>query len=154
MSRAAETSPERVTVKAPREAVWSLLEDPEALRRILPGCESLRTIGPGQYEAVLVTRVRFVRIRADVTATFLDAERPSHIRLVLHGRPRNFGGEFEASIPLDFEGTGETTEVSYHVDVTASGAPAAFGLPVLRDALRSQVGGLVRNVERELASRG
>ncbi|MET0295467.1 MAG: SRPBCC domain-containing protein, partial [Phenylobacterium sp.] len=32
-------------IPAPRERVWAALNDPEVLRRCIPGCESLERVG-------------------------------------------------------------------------------------------------------------
>ena len=146
---------ETVTVAGLPEAVWSVIEDPAALGRVLPGCESIAADGPGRFRAVLASRVGFMTLRADVTATFHDADAPRHLRLELDGRPRGLAGSFRVSVPFDIEPTGDGgSRVSYSVELSVTGRLAAFGAPILRDSMRRQVAELVRNVERELATRG
>lgn len=146
---------ETVTIAGPPEAVWSVIEDPAALGRVLPGCESINTEGPGRFRAVLASKVQFMTLRADVTATFNDADPPRHLRLELEGRPRGLAGSFRVSVPFDIEPTGDGgSRVTYSVDLSVTGRLAAFGVPLLRETMRRQVAELVRNVERELATRG
>ncbi len=145
--------PERTRVAAPRERLWAVFVDPDALARVLPGCESLEADGVGSYRAVLATRLQFLTLRADVTATLRDPEPPRALTLVLDGRPRGLAGTFSATIPIGLEPFGDDqTEVSYEVDLTVTGRLAAFGTPILRDTLRRQVRELVANVERLLAT--
>lgn len=145
---------DRARIRGTREEVWAIIEDPAALARVLPGAESLVATGPGTFRGVLATRIQFLTIRADVDASFHDADRPRHLRLLLAGRPRGLAGSFTASVPFDLvalDGAEPATEVRYAIDLTMTGRLATFGMPLLRDTLRRQVLELVTNVDRELA---
>jgi carbon monoxide dehydrogenase subunit G len=140
-----------VTLRAPSARVWALLFDVDALRRILPGCESLRATGEKTFDGVLAAKIGFVTVRAQVTARLLDLEHEGHVRLELTGRPLGLAGGFVASIPVDLAATeGGGTRVDYSATLQLTGRLAVFGAPLLRDALRRQVAELVRNLEREL----
>ncbi len=145
-------------VQGSPEAVWSIIEDPEALARVLPGAESIVGEGPGRFRGVLASRIQFLTVRADVVATFHDADPPHHLRLVLEGRPRGLAGSFTVSVPFDLApragaNGGATTVIRYAVDLRVTGRLATFGAPLLRDTMRRQIATLVANVDRELAAR-
>ena len=143
-----------VTVAGTPEAIWAILDDPEALGRVLPGCESIVREAADRFRAVLASRARFMTVRADVVATYLDADPPRHLRLDFEGRPRGLGGSFRASVPFDLIPLGDgRTEVRYSVEASAEGALAALGGGLIGDALKGQVDELVRKLERELAGR-
>ncbi len=147
---------DRATIHGSPEAIWSIIEDPAALARVLPGAESVVATGPSTFRGVLATRIQFLTVRADIDASFHDADRPRHLRLQLDGRPRGLAGSFSASIPFDLapiDGPVPVTEVRYAIDLTVTGRLATFGAPLLRDTLRRQVATLVANVDRELAAR-
>jgi carbon monoxide dehydrogenase subunit G len=142
-----------VEVGASPERIWAMLDDPEALARILPGCESIVREAPDRFAAVIASKVRFMTIRSDVVATLLEADRPRHVRLQLEGRPRGLGGSFHVSIPFDIEALGPNrSRVAYSVSLDLSGSLAAFGGAALAEPLRAQIGELVRNAEREIGS--
>ena len=144
---------ERVHVAAARERIWPVFGDADALRRVLPGCESLDQTAPGTFVGVLATKLQFLTIRADVTARILDPEPQDRLRLELDGRPRGLAGGFRAEIPIELEPDGDGTTIAYRVDLTTSGRLASFGAPILRDSFRRQVATLVANLDRELADR-
>ena len=52
------------TLPAARPAVWALLNDPEALKNCIPGCESLEKTGDNGFAAVVKTKI------GPVSATF------------------------------------------------------------------------------------
>jgi 2-furoyl-CoA dehydrogenase large subunit len=140
------------TISASPEAIWAILHDPAALARVLPGVESLEPDGPDRFRGVLVAKAGFFKVRAEVTASLLDADPPRHVRLELAGKVRGIGGEFVASVPIDLAPIEDgRTRVDYTVDVQLSGQLARMGGSRIGDGLRSQVDDLIRNVEREAA---
>lgn len=141
---------EEVSVAAERERIWPLFEDAVALARVLPGCERLEPAGPATYRGVLATKLQFLTIRADVTASLTSVRPPDHLQLELDGRPRGLTGGFRAIIPIDLVADGSGTRIRYRLELTTSGRLASFGAPLLRDSFRRQVATLVENLEREL----
>ena len=142
---------EVVTVRAPRDRIWPVFADAGLLARVLPGCEHLEAAGDGVFRGVLATKLQFLTLRADVTATLADVEPPDRLRLELDGRPRGLAGGFRAAIPIELSDAASTTRVHYRLDLTTSGRLATFGAPLLRDTFRKQVATLVANLERVLA---
>jgi carbon monoxide dehydrogenase subunit G len=148
----AEPTRGTATISASPATIWTILHDPAALARILPGVESLEADGPDQFRGVIAAKTGFFTIRADVTVALLDADPPRHVRLELTGRVRSIGGEFVASVPLDLTPIDDgKTRVDYTVDVQLSGQLERMGGSRIGDGLRSQVADLIRNVEREAA---
>jgi carbon monoxide dehydrogenase subunit G len=134
------------------DAVWRVIDDPDALRRVLPGCESLAADDDGGLRGVLAAKIQFLSVRADVTARLDDADPPRHVVVRLEGRPQMLAGSFSAVIPVELEATAEGgTRLSYAVDLSVTGRLAAFGLPLLRQTMRDQVARLVANLGTELA---
>ena len=50
-----------VTIPAPAEAVWLALNNPDTLRRCIPGCEEVRQISPTEMHARVALRMGPVR---------------------------------------------------------------------------------------------
>ncbi|GEM_PF-2141022 len=145
---------DRVEVAAGPEAIWAILDDPVALGRVLPGCESIVRDGPDRFSAVIASKVQFMTVRSDVVASLLDADPPRHLRLVLDGRPRGLGGSFRLDVPFDIAPLADgRSAVSYQVGLELGGSLVGFGSAMLTDTLRGQIGELVRNLDSELATR-
>jgi 2-furoyl-CoA dehydrogenase large subunit len=152
-AEASEPIRDTATISASPEAIWAILHDPAALARVLPGVESLEPDGPDRFRGVLVAKAGFFKIRADVTASLLDADPPRHVRLELAGRVRGIGGEYVASVPLDLTPIDDgRTRVDYTIGVELTGALARMGGSKIADGLPSLVDDLIRNVEREAAA--
>jgi len=153
----AETYTDEVTIRATPVEVWAFLDDPEALGRVLPGCERIERTRPGVYALVLAIRLPLMTVRADAIATLEDPEPPSRVRLTIEGSPPGFTGTFRVSVPFELEGTeppegGTLTRVRYGVEVELTGSIAMFGTAPVHDAMGRQVAELAANVEREIAT--
>jgi carbon monoxide dehydrogenase subunit G len=144
---------DEVVVAAPRERLWALIDDVDALKRILPGCEALTEEAPGRYAAVMRTKLSFMTLRVTGTATLADLRPPDHMRLEITGRPLGLVGSFTVSVPIDaFETDAGGTRGAYGVDLQLSGRLAAFGAPILRAQVKRQVREMIANLERELGT--
>ena len=141
---------EVVVVAVERARIWPVFGDATLLGRVLPGCEGLAAAGPGRFHGVLATKLQFLTIRADVTASLADLRPPDHLQLELEGRPRGLAGGFRAIIPIDLDDAPGGTRIRYRLELTTTGRLASFGAPLMRDSFRRQVATLVANLEREL----
>ena len=143
---------ETVVVRVPRGRIWDAFGDGDLLAQVLPGCETLTATGDGTFRGVLATKLNFLTLRADVTATLADREPPDRLRLELDGKPRGLAGGFRAVIPIDLAEELDGTRIHYTVDLATSGRLATFGAPIMRDSFRKQVATLIANLERVLGS--
>jgi 2-furoyl-CoA dehydrogenase large subunit len=141
---------EQVVVAVDRARIWPVFGDATMLGRVLPGCEQLEAAAPGTFRGVLATKLQFLTIRADVTASLVDLRPPDHLQLELDGRPRGLAGGFRAIIPIDLADDPGGTRIHYRLELTTTGRLASFGAPLMRDSFRRQVATLVANLEREL----
>lgn len=143
-----------VRIHGTAEEVWAFLWDADALARVLPGCESLRTEAPGRYAAVLRYPTPLLTVRADTEAELVDPVAPRSVMLVLDGRARGLGGTFHVEIPIVLSeekgAEGTLTRVEYQVRVQATGTIASFGIGMLHDAIAGQVRGLAADIEDEI----
>ena len=153
----AATYTDEVTIHATQAQVWAFLDDPDALGRVLPGCERIERSRPGAFALVLIMQLAFLSVRADATATLEDAEPPRRVRLTIDGSPRDIGVSFRVSVPFELEGTesrkgSPLTRVRYGVEVELTGSVAMFGTGSVHDAMRRKVVELAANVDREVAA--
>ena len=69
-------------IAADRDVVWNALNDPEVLRKCIPGCESLERITENAFEASVTAVVGPVRARFDTSLSLEDLCPPESYRLV------------------------------------------------------------------------
>ncbi|HEX5460241.1 MAG TPA: carbon monoxide dehydrogenase subunit G [Steroidobacteraceae bacterium] len=115
------------TLPADRATVWSLLNDPEVLRRCVPGCESLVAAGENAYDAAMTAAVGPVRARFRGKLSLVDIEAPARYRLLFDGQSSQAGfARGEALIELK-ELSPAQTKLSYSAKSQVGGKLAQIG---------------------------
>lgn len=109
----------------PPEQAYALLQDPEALERAIPGCESLEKTGDNEY------RMKMKMVLAAISGNF-----EGNVRLSEQTPPSGFRMDVDGSGKIGFvKGSGVLTItpengeslVSYDGDVQVGGTIAAVG---------------------------
>ncbi|MGH2464202.1 MAG: CoxG family protein [Candidatus Limnocylindrales bacterium] len=142
-----------VEIATSPEATWPVIQDPAALGRALPDCESIKPDGSGGLDVVVAVKQMFMTVRIDLHVTYHDLDAPHHLRLDLDGAPRGIGGTLHLSVPIEMTPTPGGSHVDYRGTLALDGMLTSFRKQVL-EGLRTQVDHLVRNIEREAAAQG
>jgi carbon monoxide dehydrogenase subunit G len=66
------------TFKAPRQKVWDVLLDPKIMAQCIPGCESLKGVGPDQYIATMKVGVAAVKGTYKGKVSIREKQAPAH----------------------------------------------------------------------------
>jgi hypothetical protein len=118
------------TLHAPPPQVWTALNDPAVLTRIIPGCEHLEAAGPASYRLTITAGVASIQGTYTTEVSLTDRQEPTSCRLALNavGAP----GTLTASVLVLLVPSGNgSTEVTYAADATPDGMIAAVGQRLL-----------------------
>jgi carbon monoxide dehydrogenase subunit G len=113
-------------IPAAPEAVWKGLNDPEVLRRSIPGCQAMEQTGEREFTATVVARV------GPVSATFkgkveLDDLNPP-VSYTLRGRGQGGPAGFaKGAARITLAPEGEGTRLTYVADADIGGKLASVG---------------------------
>lgn len=102
---------------APRERVWALLMDIDAIASCVPGCEGLEPAGPDTYRARLVATVAAISGSYDGTVAMIDKVAPESYRLIIKGEGRHGFVSGESRVALRQDGTGTIVDVTGTMEV-------------------------------------
>ena len=111
--------------------LWRLLNDPEVLAKIIPGCNTVRLVGIDRYEMGLKLQVGSVSGEYIGSVGIFDKQEPLHYLLVVEGQGSI--GFMKGSAAFDLEHQGE-------------------GASLLRYAGSAEVGGVVAGVGQRVLS--
>lgn len=138
------------TVPAPRERVWELLHDPDALQRMVPGCQSLEVETPTRFSATLAVGVGPIRGRFSGSVEIEDVAVPESYKMTLSGQgPTGFvSGEGKINLTED----GDDTLVEVEADAQVGGTLAQIGSRMIQTAVRMLMGQFFDALSREAAA--
>ena len=136
------------TFAAPRERVWNLLLDPEALRGALPGVKEFKKSGDDEYEATMSIGVGAVKGTYTGKIQVRDQEPTSHYRLIVEGNGRPGFLKGDGLIELaDAEGS---TVVTYKGQAQVGGMIAGVGQRLVSASAQLVISQFFKAMDRQL----
>lgn len=126
-------------IAAPRERVWAALNDPEVLRRCIPGCESLTREADDRLAAVAQVRIGPIGARFKGAVTLSELE-PLNGYVITGSGQGGIAGNARGNARVRLSDDGGGTLVSYTVEAEVGGRMAQLGGPVI-DATARQMAG-------------
>ena len=136
------------TFAAPRERVWTVLLDPDALRASLPSAKEFRQVAADDYEATMSVGIGAIKGTYSGKVQVRDKEPPAHYRLLVEGSGRP--GFLKGDGLIELEEQGENTVVRYQGQAQVGGMIAGVGQRLLQATAQFLIGQFFKSMERQL----
>ena len=122
-------------IAAPGDVVWSALNDPDVLRRCLPGCESVERTGPEDFRIVMTASVGPLKAKFNGKLRMTDATPPTGCVLHFEGQggPMGFG---KGTSTVALRPVPEGTELTYTAEAQVGGKIAQVGSRLIDSVAR------------------
>ncbi|MBV8472993.1 MAG: carbon monoxide dehydrogenase subunit G [Hyphomicrobiales bacterium] len=139
-------------VPASRETVWAALNDPEILRRCIPGCQTLTMASPTEMTATVVVKVGPVKATFAGKVTLSDLDPPNGYRISGEGSGGVAGfAKGGATVKLEPAGD-EATDLHYTVDAQIGGKLAQLGGRLIDSTSKKLAGEFFHNLAAALGA--
>ena len=141
-------------VPAPPAAVWTALNDPEALKAAIPGCESMERIGDDEWRATMAAKVGPVSARFTGTMKMTESTPPTGYTLKFEGQGGAAGfANGEAKVTLAPSEGGQTA-LTYVVKAQVGGKLAQIGSRLIDGAAAKIANDFFERFSMQLAPAG
>jgi carbon monoxide dehydrogenase subunit G len=137
---------------APREVVWSVIEDPLQLVGLLPGVEGLEIEDDRHWTATVKVPLGIGGLRLAIAFETLE-ERRLEYRL-LEAKGKGAGALMAMTTSLALTGEGDCTSMEWSADVRIAGPVSSMGQRVLRPLVDQQVANVLAALEAKVADVG
>lgn len=121
-----------VTIPAPRDKVFAAMQNAPFFASCVEGVHDLREIDATHYEAMLETKVAYMKFNFKVSVEVTKLSPPDRIEAKIEGIPLGVVGRFAAASTTDLIDAGDETLVKYSIDATLTGKLGSMGQPVVR----------------------
>ncbi|MHB8621504.1 MAG: SRPBCC family protein, partial [Chloroflexota bacterium] len=140
------------TFNAPRQVVWDTLQDPEALRKAIPGVETFDKIAEDSYDARIKIGVASIKGTYRGKIRIYDQQEPTHYKLSIDatGGPGFVKGE--GIFDLLEDGPDRTT-INWSGDAQVGGLIAGVGQRMIGGAAKMTVGQLWKAMDGQIQER-
>ncbi|MCA9107636.1 MAG: carbon monoxide dehydrogenase subunit G [Planctomycetales bacterium] len=137
-------------IPASPDKIWEMLNNPEVLKRCIPGCEELTATTPTHYEAVVCLKVGVVKARFKGQAEMRNQTPPNSCEIVFSGSGGIAGmASGTAGIEISPATTGATLE--YITDVRIGGKIAQIGSKLLNSTAKRLSNQFFENLASEIS---
>ena len=136
------------------EDIFAVLMDPERLKNVIPGCESIhkKSIANGiRYDCIAVVRIGIAKARFAAQVDLTNVQSPESFILGGEGRGPLGMALGMGQVRLKKEGT--TTILIYDYQAQVSGKLAAIGSRLLEGAIRLVLDQLFRALAKEAGAK-
>ena len=128
-----------VLIAAPRDRVWSALNDPALLARAIEGCETLEPAVENRFEGVVAAKVGPVRARFGGTVELSNLDPPNGYTLSGEGKGGAAGfARGSADVRLEEADGGASTLLTWTAKATVGGKLAQLGARLVEGAAKAQ----------------
>lgn len=117
--------------QAAPERVWDVLNDPDLLKKHLPGCESLEKITENEFQLVLVVGVGAIKGTYKTRLRIVDSQPPERYTLQVDGSGRM--GFVKGEGHVHVQAAGEGSKVRYEGELHVGGTVARVGMRLLEN---------------------
>jgi hypothetical protein len=133
----------------PQAELWRLLNDPEVLAKIIPGCNTVRAVGTDRYEMGLKLQVGSVSGEYMGSVAIFDKQEPLHYVLTVEGQGSI--GFMKGSAAFDLEPQGEEASLlRYAGSAEVGGVVAGVGQRVLSGVAKYLAGRFFKALEKHI----
>lgn len=139
-------------VDAPRDEVWSALNDIEVLARTIPGCQRLDQVGEHTFETTLKIGLQAVKGVYSGTVSLSDIQPPHHYKISVDGKGSNGFLRGEGGLELTEETPGKTT-ITYGGNASIGGTLATVGQRLIEGASRTLINQALKAFSAQIQSR-
>lgn len=132
-----------------QQQAWEALNDPETLKRCLPGCDKFESTGEGQYTVTMAVKIGPVSAKFSGKVTLSDIQPPESYRLSFEGQGGVAGfGKGASSVSLAPTDTG--CMLSYTVQAQVGGKIAQLGQRLIDGAAKSMADDFFKRFDAEM----
>ena len=121
-----------LTVRAPRAEVYKAVRDARFFASCVEGVHDLKEIDATHYDAVLDTKVAYMKFSFKVSVEVTKLTPPERIEARIEGTPLGIVGRFTAVSTTDLIDAGNETLVKYSIEANITGKLGSMGQPVLK----------------------
>jgi uncharacterized protein len=129
--------------------LWRLLNDPDVLAKIIPGCNTVRVLGPDRYEMGLKLQVGSVSGEYMGSVVISDKREPAHYVLDIEGQGSIGFMKGSAAFDLEAQGGGKSL-LRYAGSAEVGGVVAGVGQRVLSGVAKFLAGRFFKALEKHI----
>jgi hypothetical protein len=133
---------------APRETVWTVLNDPAQMAALMPGVESFEIKDERHWQAKVKVPLGLGGLKMTIDFEKLEETPPEFASLQARGN--GVGALLNMTTEFHLSEAGETTSMAWAADVKIAGPVGSMGQRVLQPIVNQQVGNVLTALDAQV----
>ena len=133
---------------APREVVWSVINDPAKMANTMPGVESFEIADDTHWSAKVKVPLGLGGLKMSIQFEKLEERAPEFASL--HAKGTGVGALMNMTSSFTLRGEGPSTSMAWEADVKIAGPVGSMGQRVLQPIINQQVGNVLGALDAEV----
>lgn len=133
---------------APREVVWSVINDPAQMAKTMPGVESFQIQDDRHWSAKVKVPLGLGGLKMSISFEKLE-ERPLEFAS-LSAKGQGVGALMNMTTSFTLAGEGESTSMDWSAEVKIAGPVGSMGQRVLQPIINQQVGNVLAALDAQI----
>lgn len=133
---------------APRETVWSVLDDPAQMAQCMPGVESFEVKDDRRWQAKVKVPLGLGGLKMTVDFEKMEERKPEFASLNAKGK--GVGAMMNMTTNFTLREVGSGTAMDWTADVKIAGPVGSMGQRVLQPIINQQVGNVLSALEAQV----
>jgi carbon monoxide dehydrogenase subunit G len=134
---------------APREVVWSVINDPAQMAGLMPGVEGFEIKDDRHWQAKVKVPLGLGGLKMTIDFEKLE-ERPPEFAS-MNAKGKGVGAMMNMTTSFTLNASGDTTSMEWSADVKIAGPVGSMGQRVLQPIINQQVGNVLTALEVKVA---
>ncbi len=139
------------TFAAPQEIIWPMLQDPDVLANIMPGCEALEVVNENEFKGILKIKVGPVQGKFNGTVQLTDLAAPESFTILVNGR--GAPGFVKGAGDLHLAEENGSTILTYEGDAQVGGRLASVGQRLLETSAKAIIRQSLEGLDQQIQAR-
>ena len=139
-----------------QQQAWEALNEPETLKKCIPGCDKFEPAGENQYTVALAIKIGPVSAKFNGKVALADIVAPDSYRLSFEGQGGVAGfakGSSSVTLKPVADGDGAACDLDYTVQAQVGGKIAQLGQRLIDGAAKSTADDFFKRFEAEMQAR-
>jgi carbon monoxide dehydrogenase subunit G len=129
-----------VLIRAPRDAVYDFVTDPDKVGGCGPGVESIETIDADHFKARAKIGIGFISMRFVIDLEFAERRPPERAVIKAHGQAPGSAVDGTGTMTLRDGDEAGTTIMDWSADVALAGTVASMGARLIEGTANKMIG--------------
>ena len=135
-----------------QQQAWDALNDPEVLKKCIPGCDKFENTGENQYAVGMAVKVGPVSAKFTGKVTLAEIQPPTSYKLAFEGQG-GVAGFGKGSSSVSLTPNAEGCELAYKVQAQVGGKLAQLGQRLIDGAAKSMADDFFKRFDEEMQAR-